>query len=870
MNSKDKITLPKQMSVYKCEKCDKTFDYQGVYERHIKMKGDCTKSKKKNASTANAPKANDIEIKEKDLANDSAPILRMVKHLHDVLRSNDAIIGQSALNEISKMLFLTFIQPYLDTSLKSLMNPKKYEGKVKNFNENMLKSLKLSFLDQQVDLDYQQSINVIWQLLGVHDLTSSIFTATNKFKAKISTIRTCLKYLDDSLKNMKFNEMKDDVKSQIYEYFINGYSNAGKDLGQFFTPRHIIKAVLDLNLQLFPDFKPNSIYDPCAGTGGFITEAYKKAKNHYKVDIRPSAIRAIEIQPETYTLALMNLLLTVGKNTSSYCGNSYYSNDKEKYNWIVTNPPFGLKMDSFDFKENMYDEDGYTQKDLYQFETNNLCLQIMQHCLRKLKKNGVLNIVIPTGEIIDNIKGNVYKAFREFVTQNYQIAAVISLDNRIFKHAEIYASIIVIRNVDEFTTTKFYKYDAVKQECEFMIEVDQSDICDPNYNWNYKYYLPEVLDENKTYIKVKKICKLIQGDKASKSTETITKDDPDYKEGMPIFVTKAKVHSRYTPNSKDYEGEGIYIFQKFANSGIMCNLFYYNCPVSVSNLMYRIELTTDDFYYKYIYYMLKSKLKFISNICDKGSSHRVLNVEKFMTLSIPVIPKSEQLAEIKRFDADANMDSMCDLMMGTTYEGMLTRAKSLICRTDMEHHELLGDCCTLIKGTRASKATETITKDDPDYKEGMPIFVTKAKVHTRYTPTSDYEGEAVYIFQKFANSGVMCNAFYYNCAASCSNLMYRIQLKTNKITYKYLYYFILLNLYRIGNYCDKGSSHRVMNTELFNMIRINYPSKEEQKMITDVLDSSLMDIQDFKKVKQRRNLRYINDDGAESDSDEEV
>ena len=125
-------------------------------------------------------------------------------------------------------------------------------------------------------------------------------------------------------------ELIDKISSlQISEGFVNAYSTAcgdiheafrfyggkkgAKELGQFFTPRKLIHLIFHgLELQeLCEDMVEPEIFDPCMGTGGFLTRMYKL------LNIKPENIYGCETELDTIKFAFSSVQLTTGNTISN-------------------------------------------------------------------------------------------------------------------------------------------------------------------------------------------------------------------------------------------------------------------------------------------------------------------------------------------------------------------------------------------------------------------------------------------------------------------------------------------------------------------------------------------------------------------------
>ncbi|MBD2436582.1 class I SAM-dependent DNA methyltransferase [Nostoc sp. FACHB-110] len=202
-----------------------------------------------------------------------------------------------------------------------------------------------------------------------------------------------------------------DVKAAAFEGLLEKAASEGKKgAGQYFTPRVLIQSIVRVmkpDPRVSPDFK---ICDPACGTGGFLVSAYQ-----WLLDISGGAFeRSIvpRIKTQTYygqdlvprprRLALMNLFLQ-GLQPRIYLGDAIYEADKgEKYDCILTNPPFGTKG-----ANQIPDRDDFT------IATSNKQLNFVQHVVSILKSGGRAAMVLPDNCLFEGKAGEVFKLLME-------------------------------------------------------------------------------------------------------------------------------------------------------------------------------------------------------------------------------------------------------------------------------------------------------------------------------------------------------------------------------------------------------------------------------------------------------------------------
>lgn len=136
------------------------------------------------------------------------------------------------------------------------------------------------------------------------------------------------------LNNVDLTNTKSDVLGQAYEYLILE-NEPGRKLGEYFTPRSVVKLVAELL-----DPKPgDSIYDPACGSGGMLIGAI----NHLKENKGSLHISGSEINYTTAALARMNLYFHNVKHDIKLCDTLNSPADDNKYDIILANPPFSMK-----------------------------------------------------------------------------------------------------------------------------------------------------------------------------------------------------------------------------------------------------------------------------------------------------------------------------------------------------------------------------------------------------------------------------------------------------------------------------------------------------------------------------------------------
>ncbi len=143
-----------------------------------------------------------------------------------------------------------------------------------------------------------------------------------------------------------------DTKGDLYEYMLGKIASAGQN-GQFRTPRHIIKLMLELTAPTPKDI----ICDPASGTCGFLVEAGEYLRSHYPEIFRDAGLKAhfhqemfhgFDFDNTMLRIGSMNMLLHGVENPDVMYRDSLaqgHAGEEEKYSLVLANPPFAGSLD---------------------------------------------------------------------------------------------------------------------------------------------------------------------------------------------------------------------------------------------------------------------------------------------------------------------------------------------------------------------------------------------------------------------------------------------------------------------------------------------------------------------------------------------
>ena len=235
-----------------------------------------------------------------------------------------------------------------------------------------------------------------------------------------------LKKVVNMIDEVDWSSMEIDVKGAAFEGLLEKSAAEGKKgAGQYFTPRVLISSIVNV---MRPDprvAKEFKICDPACGTSGFLMVAYEWLMEASKgalerkdvLRIKKQTYYGQELVPRPRRLALMNLFLH-GLEPQIYLGDSLYEPDRgERYDCILTNPPFGTK--------------GANQapvRDDFTVSTSNKQLNFIQHVVTILNPGGRAAMVLPDNVLFSDEAGDVFK----YLMEDCNVHTLLRLPNGTF------------------------------------------------------------------------------------------------------------------------------------------------------------------------------------------------------------------------------------------------------------------------------------------------------------------------------------------------------------------------------------------------------------------------------------------------------
>ena len=282
----------------------------------------------------------------------------------------------------------------------------------------------------------------------------------NKDKFPNQTLQRLINHF--SQYNFGDTYISSDILGDAYEYLIKQFAaDAGKKGGEFYTPREVERVIIEI---LKPHEKDH-IYDPTAGSGGFLLEAFHYLKKKEDETVaRTLYLHGQEINLGTFAIAKINMFLhgldSADIQRGDTLANPQFLNSNgslKTFDICVANFPYSIKEWGYEvFKTNKY---GRIED--YEMPPNkNADYAFILHILKSMNANGRAGVVVPHGVLF---KSDASSRIREQILKNDLIDAVIAMPAKLFYGVGIPVAIIIFnKNKPEKHKNKVLIIDAEK------------------------------------------------------------------------------------------------------------------------------------------------------------------------------------------------------------------------------------------------------------------------------------------------------------------------------------------------------------------------------------------------------------------------
>jgi type I restriction enzyme M protein len=395
---------------------------------------------------------------------DLAELKGVFKQAHDLIRRKQKIGPKKAFYEFTKLLFVKMNE---DKKIEDKFDAKEAVS-IDDFNFSIHKIEKTN--ESWVNTLFQQYRDDLESLVAKGE-KKRIFQKDEKINLSPSTIKAIVEMIE----SFNLRSVEDDINGKVFETFLEA-AVRGKELGQFFTPRSVVKFMVRMaELRITRnketgDYEPDSVLDGSCGTGGFLIFAlsdlfYKIPESHsnkeaLKKKIREDSLFGIDAsEDDIVPITRMNMYLhgdggshifladTLDKELLVEKGLERERQDemkelktlleKKKFDVVLTNPPFSMK-----YEQSTPDE----KRILEQYKISSLGgslvsslksnLMFLERYHDLLKPGGKLLTVIDESVLNTEGQGKSMQKFREWLRSKFIVRAVVSLPHNTFVNAD--------------------------------------------------------------------------------------------------------------------------------------------------------------------------------------------------------------------------------------------------------------------------------------------------------------------------------------------------------------------------------------------------------------------------------------------------
>ncbi|HEC2152247.1 TPA: N-6 DNA methylase [Staphylococcus delphini] len=363
--------------------------------------------------------SNKLSLNEKAEIKSKTDLINVFKVANNKLREAGINAGIARFTEFSNLLFLKLVSELNDDRGYNISKNYLWEA-----YRNMENDVLLGYINNTV-------------IPGLNSLFDSneaqpLFTPL-KIKNSLK-----LKEIVNKLDTVDLKKIDTDIKGDAFEYFIQKYNQTNNDLGEYFTPRHIVKFLNDIVKPEYGD----KIYDPFCGTGGMLTVAFNHIYNELNIkgkldeqtlsNLREQSIWGSEIS-DTSRIAKMNMILSGDGHSNIVQQDSFMNPVSSKFNVIISNIPFNMEVSE-------------SQAQLYTPYIKKGNSVAILHILKALKSNNPSSraaVIVPDAVLNDSSMSPL----REKIVKSGQLLGIVSLPSKVFMpYTEAKTSVLIFRS----------------------------------------------------------------------------------------------------------------------------------------------------------------------------------------------------------------------------------------------------------------------------------------------------------------------------------------------------------------------------------------------------------------------------------------
>lgn len=444
----------------------------------------------KGGGTSNGQKLFELEVVTED------ELTRRFKQAHQSLWGGGQLNPSEAFDELDKLIFCKIWD-----ERKARKKGQPYDFQIFQASNEGADEKTAQELEQQANEELSQRIKALYEEGRKKD--PEVFK--DDIRLNPEKLRTVVGYLE----GINLGDTDLDSKGRAFETFMGSFFRG--DFGQYFTPRAIVKFIVDV----LPINHESLVLDTSCGSGGFLLHALDKVRqeaNEYYPDYKTDTDEAkrhythwhefaannlfgIEINEQIARVAKMNMIIHDDGHTNVISSDGLRDSEDlingsgnkgfiyNHFNFIITNPPFGsvikqtekAYMNQYGFA--LKPEDWLNPKSRpMPRDTQNTEILFIEQCHQFLVEGGYLAIVLPDGVLTNSSLQYV----RDGIEDKYRIVAVVSLPQTAFQAtgAGVKSSVLFLRKHNQSITEKIQGQktnlqDQIKQSNDYLKRLEQ-------------------------------------------------------------------------------------------------------------------------------------------------------------------------------------------------------------------------------------------------------------------------------------------------------------------------------------------------------------------------------------------------------------
>lgn len=239
----------------------------------------------------------------------------------------------------------------------------------------------------------------------------------------------------------------------VFEEIIRTYK-ANAEAGDHYTPREVIELCAELMMsENVDDFKKEGkilrVYDGCCGTGGMLTTLKRKLTDYEDgMGISDDNIKlhGQDVNPEAYAVCCAEMLM-LGEDVKNIREGNTLTDDKfsgEKFDLLITNPPFGVEWKT---EKTKVEAELKTPNNRFAAGTPRVSdgqLLFLQNLLAKAEDDARIAIILNGSPLFSGDAGSGESEIRRYVLENHLLEAIIALPDQMFYNTGIYTYIWIL------------------------------------------------------------------------------------------------------------------------------------------------------------------------------------------------------------------------------------------------------------------------------------------------------------------------------------------------------------------------------------------------------------------------------------------